>query len=73
MDPRLCLFIDSKACGSPAKLEAYLTQLAQPVWGEGLTSLLEVDKQPEDMPSPDLYDATVLAFAWDSREGLKVD
>ena len=70
VDPARCLFIDSSSFASRRELDLYLTQLAQPVWEEGRAGKLEVDKQPEEMPSPDLYDATALAFAWDSQDGL---
>lgn len=67
INPERCLFISSKI----PNLELYLTQLAQPVWDENATGKVVIDKAPENTPSPDLYDATALAFAWDSRSGLK--
>lgn len=62
-----CIFID----GRLPNLNEYLTQLAQPVWDENTSGRLVIDKTPEDAPSPDMYDATALAFAWDSRDGLR--
>lgn len=67
INPERCLFISSKI----PELERYLTQLAQPVWAENMTGKIVIDKAPDNMPSPDLYDATALAFAWDSRSGLR--
>ena len=68
VDPERCLFID----GSIPRLEEYLAQLSQPEWDDSVTGKLVIDKAPEDAPSPDLCDATALAFAWDSRSGLRV-
>lgn len=67
VQPDKCLFIDSRI----RDLDTFLTQLAQPWWDENPTGKVIIDKQPEDAPSPDLYDAAVLAFAWDSRDGLR--
>ena len=63
-----CLLID------PAipNIKAYLAQLAQPQWRESMTSKVEVVKVDEEKEvSPDMYDATILAFAADSARGLK--
>ena len=68
VDPERCLFIDPHI----PRLEAYLAQLSQPQWEENLSGRIVIDKTPEDAPSPDLYDATALAFAWDSRSGLRI-
>ena len=67
MDPERGLFID----GSIPRVETYLAQLSQPEWKEDVSGRIVIDKSPEDAPSPDLYDATVLAFASDSRSGLR--
>jgi len=68
INPMSCLFISSNI----PDLDEYLNQLAQPVWDENQTGKLVIDKMPEEgMRSPDLYDATALAFGWDSRNGLK--
>lgn len=67
VDPDTCLFIDS----SIPRLESYLAQLSQPEWKEDTSGRVVIDKTPEDAPSPDLYDATALAFAADSRSGLR--
>ena len=64
--PLDCLFIDGNLSG----MNEYLTQLAQPIWDENPTGKLIIDKAPEEAKSPDLYDATALAFGWDSRDGL---
>ena len=62
-----CLFVAK----SIPRLEAYLAQLSQPEWKENLSGHVVIDKAPEDAPPPDLYDATALAFAADSRSGLR--
>ena len=67
VNPEQCLFVD----GRLGNLNEFLTQLAQPVWDENTSGRLVIDKTPEDAPSPDMYDATALAFAWDSRDGLR--
>ena len=67
VDPAACLVINP---GIP-NLNVYLSQLAQPEWSENRSGKIVIDKQPDGMPSPDLYDATVLAFAYDSRYGVK--
>ena len=61
-----CLFIDRDI----PNLEDYLLQLSQPEWKENNSSKIVIEKQPDDAPSPDKYDATVLAFARDSQYGL---
>ena len=66
-DPVRCLFIDSGI----DRLEDYLAELAQPRWDYTKADKIFIDKTPDDAPSPDRYDATVLAFAWDSVNGLR--
>lgn len=61
-----CLFIDPKIPG----LEKFLAQLTQPEWEENTSGKIKVDKTPEDSPSPDMYDAAALSYAWDSEFGL---
>ena len=61
-----CLFIDPAIPG----LEKFLAQLTQPEWEENSSGKLKIDKTPEDAPSPDMYDAAVLSYAWDSEFGL---
>lgn len=67
VDPARCLFVSPDI----PRLEEYLAQLAQPQWDENPSGKLTIDKSPDDAPSPDLYDATALAFARDSRSGLR--
>ena len=67
VDVERCLFIDSRI----PRIEAYLAQLSQPEWKEDMSGRVVIEKAPEDAPSPDLYDATALAFAADSRSGLR--
>ena len=70
VDPMSCLFIN------PAILDAIgtrnvLEQLNQPVWDDGDGGKIKIDKKPDDAASPDMYDAVELAFAEDSRNGLR--
>ena len=67
VDPESCLVIDP---GIPC-LETYMAQLSQPEWKENMSGKIVIEKSPDDAPSPDLYDATVLAYAHDSRYGVK--
>ena len=68
VNPQDCLFINPKI----RRLEAYLGEMSQPVWRRNpTTGKVELVKRDEDNPSPDMYDATVLAFAGDSLRGLK--
>ena len=67
VDPDSCLFIDHRI----PRLEEFMAQLSQPAWREGVTEKTELLKREDDEPSPDLYDAAVLAFARDSQNGLR--
>ena len=49
-------------------MEAYLSQLAQLVWDYDASMRVRIDK---GTPSPDAADATLLAFAEESRRGLR--
>ena len=69
VDPDRCLFIASDI----PHLEMYLAQLSQPEWKEDVSGRVVIDKAPEGALSPDLYDATALAFASDSRSGLRAN
>ena len=66
VSPDQCLFINPDI----PDLEDYLLQLSQPEWKENAAGRIVIDKQPDDAPSPDKYDGTVLAFARDSAYGL---
>ena len=68
VNPEYCLFIDPKI----SRLEAFLAELGQPEWEEDASGRVKIEKCPEDAPSPDLYDAAILAFAVDSRYGLRL-
>ena len=66
-----CLFIN------PAipRLEDIMAQCAQPEWQDD-TGKLRIKKQPHEPlqpkpPSPDSYDATILAFSADAKKGLR--
>ena len=67
IDPSRCLFIDPGI----ERLDRYLAQLSQPAWEEGIQSKIKLVKRDDDEPSPDLYDATALAFSRDSERGLQ--
>ena len=66
IDPNTCLFINPEL----SLLADYKAELSQPEYHEQQTSRIQIEKSPDDTPSPDLYDATVLAFADDSESGL---
>ncbi|MYB35891.1 MAG: PBSX family phage terminase large subunit [Gammaproteobacteria bacterium] len=63
VDPADCLFINPEI----KRKEDLLAQLAQPVWDEGRAGKLQIDKDPDDVASPDAYDGTILAFAHDAE------
>ena len=67
IDLGTCLFINPAIEG----LEGFLAQLAQPEYDETTTGKVEIDKSPDDAPSPDLFDAACLAVSHDSRSGLR--
>ena len=63
-----CLFINPEI----PKLEHFMGQLAQPVFRRMPSSgKLEMDKRDGNETSPDLYDATAMAFCRDSERGLR--
>ena len=64
-----CLFIDPSI--ERVTRELLKTQMSQPEWEENTTGHIVIDKAPNDEASPDLYDAVALAFAYDSRNGLR--
>lgn len=69
VDPETCLFIN------PAikNLEAVLAVMSQPEERDDLKSgKVDIDKSPNDAPSPHEFDAVCLAFAADSKEGLTI-
>ena len=62
-----CLFINHEI----PRLRRLLAELAQPRWEESAANgKIEIKKAQPAEDSPDLYDATVLAFAQDSHRGL---
>ena len=78
MRPDECLFIDPSGVES-VNLGTYLGQISQPEWKLDTSSRIWLDKSPKiaegsrtKMPSPDLWDATILAFARDSEYGLSL-
>lgn len=81
VNPDHCLFIDRESVcavrsdGRRLDLEEYLGQLSQPEWKENNSGRIVIEKQPKKMegasaiaPSPDLYDASALAYSADSDE-----
>ena len=70
VDPRDCLFINP-AIRKTLATKNVLEQLNQPVWDDGDSGKIKIDKKPDDMPSPDMFDAVCLVFAEDSRNGLR--
>lgn len=75
VDPEKCLFI---APDIP-RLDSYLAEMTQPVRRDTPNGKLAIDKQPVPEggggrpPSPDRYDASILAFAYASRRGIRLD
>ena len=67
IDLSTCLVINPAIEG----LEGFLTQLSQPEFDETTTGKVEIEKSPDDVPNPDLFDAACLAMAHDSRFGLR--
>ena len=70
VDPELCLFIHPEI----PNLKRVLAAMAQPEWDDG-TGKLKIDKQPREPgetepPSPDEYDAAIMAFGDDLRRPL---
>ena len=71
IDPYSCLFINPDL----PHLEDILAQLAQPEWDDA-SGKLKINKKPRgpgepEPPSPDCYDAAIMAFSTDARGGLK--
>jgi phage terminase large subunit len=62
-----CFFISSKIYS----LEKLLIELSQCVYDDS-SGKLKVDKKPDGAESPNLADAVVLAFAADTKKGLKL-
>lgn len=69
VDIETCLFINPAIKG----LEQTLAVLSQPEERDDIKSgKVDIDKSPNDAPSPHEFDAVCLAFAADSKEGLQV-
>lgn len=67
VNPMDCLFISPDI----PDLEIYLSEMTQPTWYEGSTSRVVLEKMQPGERSPDMFDATTLAFSHDSEYGLK--
>ena len=63
-----CLFIAEDI----EDMDNFLIQLSQPEWTVNRRGRMVIEKRPENAPSPDKYDASILAFAHDSDYGLKL-
>ena len=72
VDPATCLFIHPD-CVDNLTMSRYLAELSRPLWRKNTwTGKIEIDKRGEENEkSPDSYDATALAFSWDSDSGLR--
>ena len=71
VDPHECLFINPEL----HRLEDVLAELSQPEWDDK-SGKMKVDKQPKDPgqtapPSPDMYDAVMMAFSGDASRGIR--
>ena len=72
-----CLFLPNKRMMSIEPLwepnaELYQNELGQPTWRNNpTTGKTELIKREEEDPSPDMFDATMMAFAKDSENGLQ--
>ncbi len=64
-----CFFIN----GDIDLIDEYLLELSQPTFDYDVADKIKIEKKPDDMPSPDMYDSTAMAFAFDIRRGLKGD
>ena len=67
VNPKYCFFINPKI----PHLNELVSQLSQPSYQETNSGKVKVDKYAETHNSPDLYDATILAFSRDSSRGIK--
>lgn len=68
IEPNECLFINPDL----PNIDQYFAQLMQPAFRRTpATGKLEVDKRDGAEKSPDLFDATIMAFARDSDNGLR--
>ena len=69
VDPSTCLFIDKNAAPN---LIPYLTQMAVPDYEYDIRDRIKLVKKPDNESSPDLFDSTCMAFAFDVRNGLRM-
>jgi len=68
VDRTRCLFLHDDLPDWPGLHK----ELSQPEWEEsGVTGKIEVEKSPDELPSPDRYDATVRAFAAATAFGIR--
>jgi len=79
INPNKCLFINpdppsnDHPFGPKPTLERFLGQLSQPEWDDSVTGKVMIIKRDDDEPSPDLYDAAILAYARDSHSGIRLN
>ena len=68
VNPDDCLFISDEL----PRLNKYLFDLTVPLWHRNpVNKKIQIDKRGGKSESPDAYDATALAFAKDSKSGLR--
>jgi len=68
VDRNRALFISDRIKDMPGLMK----ELSQPEWEEsGVTGKIEIEKARDELPSPDRYDASVLAWANDSLHGIR--
>ena len=68
VNPDDCLFIP----GDLPRLADLKTHFLRPEWKENGSGQIVIDKDPEGIGSPDIFDAACLAYVFDSRYGLKL-
>lgn len=72
VDPMHCLFINPDLLRR-VDTAGLLEQLNQPTWDSGEGNRYRIKKAQPGEKSPDMFDAVCLAFASDSRHGLRSD
>ena len=67
VDPEMCLLINPGI----ERLDEFMAELSQPEWEEDRSGRIMIVKAKPGEPSPDRYDAAVLSYESDSRNGLR--
>ena len=68
-----CLYISPDSLKGDLHMDDVLKEMAQPIWEQDISGRIVIDKDPEEMGSPDIYDAICLAYQIDSITGLQED